>query len=286
MKQTILLPIDFSENSDVAILFATQLARQKQYNIHLYHNYTTASAVFEEEIESQIDRENPIFKADVLIQNIVEKLKIAVPTVDISYTCERGIISESLPRLAVPGQYDFIVMGTKGLTNDDSKLIGSTTYVVSKKSEIPVIAIPEDYKNATDARFDKVGLLSNFREEEIQTVQDYVNIMGHDFELKLMHVHFDKDSEDRIEDKLEVWRYKIKKYIGLPDVEIDVDSIEGDIEDLDTVPEVINQMINDEQIKILLVTRSRKSFFERLFTRSIAKQLFDHPLVPIFFTKA
>lgn len=282
MKKNILLPIDFSAHSINAVNYAVALAIQKSYAIHLYHNYTSSSAVFEEEI-SQRGQQVPTFKADILISELVTKIKSAHPTLELTTQCERGMITENLPVIATPDRFDFVIMGTKGITNDDSQLIGSTTYVISKKSKIPVLAIPA---GASFETIDRVGLLSNFKEEEIQTVNDFVNIMGKDFELKLMHVHYDHSSEDRIQDKLAVWKYKIKKNIGVTNIAIEVDSIQGDIEDLDTVPEVINEMIHQEEIKVLLVTRSRKSFFERLFTRSVAKALFSRPLIPIFFTKA
>lgn len=282
MKKNILLPVDFSAHSNNAVNYAVDLATQKGYSIHLYHNYTSASAVFEEETGST-GKQSPIFKADILIKKLAEQITSRNAALEVTTRCERGIITETLPDIATPDRFDFVIMGTKGITNDDSQLIGSTTYVISKKSKIPVLAIPAE---VSFEQLDKVGLLSNFKEEEVQTVQDFVNIMGKDFELKLMHVHYDHSSENRIEDKLEVWKYKIKKYIGVTNIAIEVDSIQGDIEDLDTVPEVINEMIHTEKIKILLVTRSRKSFFERAFTRSVAKALFSHPLVPIFFTKA
>ncbi|MDR6735700.1 MULTISPECIES: universal stress protein [unclassified Sphingobacterium] len=282
MKKNILLPVDFSAHAINAVNYAVNLSLEKGYALHLYHNYTSASAVFEEE-NSPNDANSPIFKADILIKDLAESIKLQHPTLQISTQCERGMITETLPELATPDQFDFLVMGTKGITNEDSKLIGSTTYVISKKAKIPVLAIPNE---AYYTPIDTVGLLSNFKEEEIHTVKDFVNIIGKDFELKLMHVHYDHSSENRIEDKLEVWKYKIKKHIGVTNIAIEVDSIQGDIEDLDTVPEVINEMIHNEKIKILLVTRSRKSFFERVFSRSVAKALFSHPLIPIFFTKA
>ncbi len=282
MKKNILLPVDFSAHSNNAVNYAVELAIEKGYSLHLYHNYTSASTVFEGEHTSKGEN-SPTFKADILIKNLAESIQSKHPHLEITTQCERGMITETLPELARPDRFDFVIMGTKGITNDDSQLIGSTTYVISKKTKVPVLAIP---KEASFEMIDKVGLLSNFKEEEVQTVQDFVNIIGKDFELKLMHVHYDHSSESRIEDKLEVWKYKIKKYIGVTNIAIEVDSIQGDIDDLDTVPEVINEMIHEEKIKILLVTRSRKSFFERLFTRSVAKALFSHPLVPIFFTKA
>lgn len=134
MKKNILLPVDFSAHSNNAVNYAVDLAIQKGYSIHLYHNYTSASAVFEEETDS-IGKRSPIFKADVLIKNLSDQIKSAHATLEVTTQCERGMITETLPEMGTPDRFDFVIMGTKGITNDDSQLIGSTTYVISKKKQ-------------------------------------------------------------------------------------------------------------------------------------------------------
>ncbi|HAF35391.1 MAG TPA: hypothetical protein DCG88_15510, partial [Sphingobacterium sp.] len=42
MKKNILLPVDFSAHSNNAVNYAVDLALEKGYSIHLYHNYTSA----------------------------------------------------------------------------------------------------------------------------------------------------------------------------------------------------------------------------------------------------
>ena len=69
MKKNILLPVDFSAHSNNAVNYAVDLALEKGYSLHLYHNYTSASAVFEEE-NSRNETNSPTFKADILIKNL------------------------------------------------------------------------------------------------------------------------------------------------------------------------------------------------------------------------
>jgi nucleotide-binding universal stress UspA family protein len=280
MSNKILVPIDFSENANSAIQFAIDLAKKRGFSIHLYHNYTVSSSSFDD--ESDISHEEN-FKADVLMSDLINKLKTENPTVPFTAKCERGIITESLWKETKNAAYVTIIMGTKGKTDDTSVIMGSTTYAVSQKSNIPVVAIPFNYETKD---IKKIGLLSNYKYEELDTLNEYIKIFGSDVMVKIIHVHYHVESEADIEEKLEIWKYQIKKHTEITDVDIEVDSIKTDVEELDTIPEVINEIITDEQIDVVLITKTRKSFFERLFKKSVAKQIIHHPIIPTFFSKA
>jgi len=263
-------------------LFNLQLIWQKKrgFDIHLYHNYTVSSSTFDD-VNSDSSDDN--FKADVLMADLIEKLKANNPTIVFTSKCERGIITESLLKETKNTTYSAIIMGTKGKTDDTSVIVGSTTYAVSQKSNIPVIAIPFNYQTKD---IKKIGLLSNFKYAELDTLNEYIKIFGSDVKVQIIHVHYHSESESDIEDKLEIWKYQIKKHTEITDVDIEVDSIQTDVEELDTIPEVINDIIKDEEIDVVLITKTRKSFFERLFKKSVAKQIIHHPIIPTFFSKA
>jgi len=280
MSNKILVPIDFSENANTAVQFAIDLAKKRGFDIHLYHNYTVSSSTFDD-VNSDSSDDN--FKADVLMADLIEKLKANNPTIVFTSKCERGIITESLLKETKNTTYSAIIMGTKGKTDDTSVIVGSTTYAVSQKSNIPVIAIPFNYQTKD---IKKIGLLSNFKYAELDTLNEYIKIFGSDVKVQIIHVHYHSESESDIEDKLEIWKYQIKKHTEITDVDIEVDSIQTDIEELDTIPEVINDIIKDEEIDVVLITKTRKSFFERLFKKSVAKQIIHHPIIPTFFSKA
>lgn len=280
MSNKILVPIDFSENANTAVQFAIDLAKKRGFDIHLYHNYTVSSSTFDD-VNSDSSDDN--FKADVLMADLIEKLKANNPTIVFTSKCERGIITESLLKETKNTTYSAIIMGTKGKTDDTSMIVGSTTYAVSQKSNIPVIAIPFNYQTKD---IKKIGLLSNFKYAELDTLNEYIKIFGSDVKVQIIHVHYHSESESDIEDKLEIWKYQIKKHTEITDVDIEVDSIQTDVEELDTIPEVINDIIKDEEIDVVLITKTRKSFFERLFKKSVAKQIIHHPIIPTFFSKA
>jgi nucleotide-binding universal stress UspA family protein len=280
MSNKILVPSDFSENANTAVQFAIDLAKKRGFDIHLYHNYTVSSSTFDD-VNSDSSDDN--FKADVLMADLIEKLKANNPTIVFTSKCERGIITESLLKETKNTTYSAIIMGTKGKTDDTSVIVGSTTYAVSQKSNIPVIAIPFNYQTKD---IKKIGLLSNFKYAELDTLNEYIKIFGSDVKVQIIHVHYHSESESDIEDKLEIWKYQIKKHTEITDVDIEVDSIQTDVEELDTIPEVINDIIKDEEIDVVLITKTRKSFFERLFKKSVAKQIIHHPIIPTFFSKA
>lgn len=280
MSNKILVPIDFSENANTAVQFAIDLAKKRGFDIHLYHNYTVSSSTFDD-VNSDSSDDN--FKADVLMADLIEKLKANNPTIVFTSKCERGIITESLLKETKNTTYSAIIMGTKGKTDDTSVIVGSTTYAVSQKSNIPVIAIPFNFQTKD---IKKIGLLSNFKYAELDTLNEYIKIFGSDVKVQIIHVHYHSESESDIEDKLEIWKYQIKKHTEITDVDIEVDSIQTDVEELDTIPEVINDIIKDEEIDVVLITKTRKSFFERLFKKSVAKQIIHHPIIPTFFSKA
>lgn len=280
MSNKILVPIDFSDNAHSAVQFAIDVAKKRGFDIHLYHNYTVSSSTFDDENSDSSD-EN--FKADVLMSDLIDKLKTSNPSINFTSKCERGIITESLLKETKNPGYAAVVMGTKGKTDDTSVIVGSTTYAVSQKSNIPVIAIPFNYQPKD---INKIGLLSNFKYAELDTLNEFIKVFGSDFKVQIIHVHYHPESEADIANKLEIWKYQIKKHTEITDVDIEVDSIQTDVEELDTIPEVINEIIKDEKIDVVLITKTRRSFFERLFKKSVAKQIIHHPIIPTFFSKA
>jgi len=52
-----------------------------------------------------------------------------------------------------------------------------------------------------------------------------------------------------------------------------------------TVPEVINTLVFQQGIEGLIITKTRRSFFRRLFEKSISKTLSNQLIVPTFFDK-
>jgi len=282
MQKTILVPTDFSENAYLAAVFACQLAVEKKYQIHLYHYYTFASANFGDESENQDLAHAHVLKADVAIIEIKEKLASAFPSLLINSTCDRGLLQEKLPLIANEKGYALIVMGTTGSSEAKNVNYGSNTSAITAKSPIPVIAIPFQH---SDYLVNKVGLLTNFKAEEIETLIEYISLVNTIDELYLIHVYKEVENASEVKERLEAWTHNIKEIEGVQQVIPLYDHLSKDVEEFDSVSEVVNQFVDKNDIDFLLVTKTRKSFFNRIFKPSVSKEIALDLKVPAFFDK-
>lgn len=275
MTKTILVPTDFSENAFFATLYACKLALKQGYEIELFHCYTTTSTVFDEG-----DENIPILKADVLILEWKENLHKQFPTLTIATTCVTGLLGEVLPTLSRQEKYALIVMGTTGSGKGKPLAWGSNTNNIIFKSAVPVLAIPNLYDKFS---FDRVAMLTNFKPEELETLTGYLDNVGTIPQLDIIHIYKDLDEQGKIENILASWSFNIEEISGIDEVKTVSSAIDSQDPDLDTVPEGIQHIITQHDYDIILVSKTRKSFFERLFRPSVSKQIVLNLDRPAFF---
>lgn len=282
MKNTILVPTDFSENALSAVHYACQLATARQYHIYLYHCYTTQSTGTEEgddETESDAD----VLKADLLMKDLVDQLRSTYIGIDVDAVCLRGLIDEKLPKEASKDRYNLIVIGTTGASKNKSVFWGSTTSAITAKSPIPVIAIPAGYRYRTPQH---AVLLTKFKAEELDTLEEFLKINGPIGRVTLVHVYKETADNDEVNSKLQSWQFTVNE-MGLVDqVDVLSDHISKEDTNLDTVAEVVNKLIDQCDPDIVLITKTRRSFFGRLFTRSVSQALTLELKKPAFFDQA
>lgn len=279
MTKKIIVPTDFSENALVATKYACRLALQKDYAVHLFHCYTSNSALFDEEKESK-DTSIPVMKADVLILDLKDNLQKEFPTLILETTCTSGLLSEVLPSLAIVPQYALIVMGTTGTGKGKSLVWGSNTSSITSKARIPVIAIPNSNNSFS---LQRVGMLTNFKAEELDTLKEYLTLVSPIPNLDIIHVFRDSKDANEIAEHLETWSFNIKNLDGTENVRSIAEPIHIKDENLDSVPEVINHIIKSNDYDMIMVTKTRKTFFERLFRSSVSKEIVLDLERPTFF---
>lgn len=283
MKNTLLVPIDFSNNAITACHYACDLAQVKGYHIHLFHCYTSSSTSYGDERDLTLENETGhILKADLMMQEIKSTLQSKYAALEITSECTRGLIEDSLIKKTREEQYVMVVMGAKGSSPKKSYYWGSTTVAVTSRSEIPVLAIPEVSYHYPPCC---VSLLTKFKPEELETLKTYVHLVSDIEKLTLVHVYREEDDKDDIDIQLKSWLFSVNEMSITNDVKAVSDHILSSDIDLDTVPEVVNKLINDNETDMVLVTKNRKSFFRRLFQSSVSKQLTLDLQKPTFFDR-
>ena len=136
----ILCPVDFSEHSQRALQLAALLARSFESQLALLHvNYpvlvATSAIVHAERAEEDT-------RADLnrLLDNVLADDRGGARDVTVLVT--EGDPSEQIASVAEEHGVDLIVMGTHGPGGFRTKLIGSTTKRVLRRTTIPVAAVP------------------------------------------------------------------------------------------------------------------------------------------------
>ncbi len=282
MKKTLLVPTDFSNNSLSAAKYASKLAIEREYSVHLIHYYTAQSSSFATEELSKEFENSQILKADLTIVEFEKKLQEEFPTVNYTHRTARGFLQDTLPQEAKKSEYEIIVMGTKGHSDKKSVRWGSNTSAVAAKSPIPVLIVP-NYFNQFKTQ--KIGLLTNFKTEELNTVHEFVDTFGPISQLELIHVYNKDEIESTVRKKLDEWSLKINQSISIDQINPCIGHLQSNNKELDTIAEVIHDLVDKNDIDIVLITKSRKSFFERLFNPSVSKAVVLDINKPSYFSK-
>ena len=141
---TILVPLDFSEDSDAALAAAVELAREVGARLHLLHSFEYPSYIgtpwgysFPAGVFSEARS-----RASELLQERQEKVK--TEGVAASFQACEGAPSEVIVEIAKTLPADLIVMGTRGLTGMKHVLLGSVAERTLRHAPCPVMTVKAD----------------------------------------------------------------------------------------------------------------------------------------------
>lgn len=287
MVKSILVPTDFSKNAESALTYAIGLAQKIGYAIQLVHVYQAHTTKFGEETFNKDMRTHAESNAMNELEELRSKMTAIYPDVEIGMDAVEGnIISQMVTQIAGKAENELIVMGTKGAGGLKHHLLGSNTYQTIVNSPIPVLAIPESYG---EFKMDRVGLMSNFKETEIDLLTTFTHIFGKDAAITLLHVREQiraKDEQDDAEKRdLLQWKNKLEDQTGLTQLECKIDATVSRWDDADSLPDTIHDMAEEANLDALLLSYNSKSFFKRIFSKSLVKNFAHEIHRPVFFLK-
>jgi nucleotide-binding universal stress UspA family protein len=144
---TIIVPIDFSETSDNALLYAVNLANYFSSNLILLH--VNAIPVYNNEYnvvsytvnDSLIDSQTALKEKAILLK------KDNAFTGEVECYSEVGDLKSVMLNYIATKNIDLVVMGITGHNSAIGKvLFGSNAVSLSRESNIPVFIIPKEYE--------------------------------------------------------------------------------------------------------------------------------------------
>jgi nucleotide-binding universal stress UspA family protein len=259
---SIIVPSDFSKNSTIALRYAIQLCKITKLDLIVFHAshisaYALSAASTEEQMTLllQEDETSKMEKLQDQVNKAYKYLNLAkIPAGTRLLVQYSPMVVERTLELATEQKASMIIMGTHGATGINKFFFGSNTSVMISKSDIPVLAIPENYKWNAPKDILFASDLENMGKELKQLLPLAVSIKAN---IRVLYLDYGIDADDKkMKKALETIKASGYKKIKL---EIQKASIE------ETLVSQIKKHIAKNKPDILVMFTRERTMWDRLF---------------------
>ena len=278
----ILIPVDFSDNSNNAIHYACQIAQLGGQELDLVHVFSSHSNTYLN-VKGETALNDPrVPEAEQNMAKTISQIQQEFLNIKVNGHFKEGNLYDEIKALTNSIAYDAVVMGTQGASGLDAVFIGSNTYDTILNTTTPVLAVPE---SATEYKKNNVALLCNFKEAELVALEQAIPLFETDYRLILIHVNTsDKPIKD-IDEQFKEWINKIESELGISDISYIIKPQALFMRQKETIAQAISSVLLDEQVDILILTKSKKSVFRQLTEANVIKKLAFNIQIPTFFAR-
>lgn len=275
----IVIPVDFTEQSDYAITYARNFRKNFEIELYLLHvievsgfadintegHYEDLMGLNAEMLEMQQD------KAREQLQALYDREKDAFR--ELITVLKVGPLTETIVSFAEKMKVDMILMGTKGANRLKAWFSGSETQIVARRSDIPVLTVMSDRR---DAAIKDVLLISDFSDPELAPDAIVGKITrAFDARLHMLCIIPEKESDPGPREKA-IAKYSRMHHLDAYEVHIHQDN---------KVLEGINQFDKMEEMDMILIGTHGRKGINHLIRGSIAESLINHLHKPVLVYK-
>jgi len=276
--KTILVPSDSSKNATTALLYAIHLSNLMQARLIVFHCYQVSfniirEAKSEEQMDLLIkkDLEIHVQKLQTDVMNAYKELGInTVPLTTTTGVELNPLVVEKTIAVAREHHADVIVMGTHGASGLNKLFFGSNTSAMISKSDIPVLAIPE---NCSFQKIETIALASDLEdpEDELNRVLPFVSAI--DARLDIVHLDYGIDPFDRKEQR--VVKFMEKSSYG----KIRLVKQKAVLEH--TLLKQLRKYLDEQKPQWLIMFTKERSFWHKILLRSKTEDMVNFLQLPL-----
>ncbi len=267
----ILVPTDYSENADLALVLAVDIAKQFDAEllvVHAYHMPFTDEHMPPDMVKELLAAQK--LRADDDMQRYAGKHRTDLKWTKVQFKAMMGFASETILDIAHTEKVDLIVVGTQGANSIEDRMFGTVTWNIIKKSDIPVIALPThnepvSIKNVmvpfegTDQDYDIIGYLLGFTAK---------------YNATLHAVHFMNDTNSynkALVDKLQTGFRK----------EIDAERLQLHFLAEKNITEGIKKFASRNQVDMIGMVTHNHGLFSTIFHMSVTRNIALYSQIPL-----
>lgn len=271
--KTILVPTDFSANAETALHFALLLAKKLKAKLILAHIYQVAVTISSAPHNvMSVEKEEEQMKAEREIKALCLHIQHA-EGINYEYFIEEGETIETLLRIMKEKSVELVVMGTRANSRFSSGVIGSTTSDLMAKAKCPVLALPEGVR--FDSGIKKMTYATDYKQNDISSIKKLVEIAAvFNAQINVLHISGDEiDAEDEV--KL------MSEFMSKVNSSVNYNNLSFQIMHGNNVGEKLEQYIDEGSTDMLVMATHYRSFMDRLFGRSITKEVVLETTIPL-----
>ncbi len=267
----IIVPVDFSDTSKNAAIYASQIAGDLKATITLI-NVVDPIAAGSDGTPLVDESEARKIITELALNNI--KLSMSEISPEVSVTCiadENSSLIESLKKIVTDDHSDLIVMGITGNSLAELISIGSNTIKIVHENICPVIIIPPLAKYKA---IKKVLFATDFKNVNESTPLKYIKEVLESFDSELYVVNVGSDDTTELSDDYKTQRANMESLLSAYKTEFHFIR-QGDF------TEAISRFSADNYIDLIMIVPRKHSFLSTLFSSSHTRQLAYHSYVPV-----
>ena len=287
----ILVPVDFSVHAENAAFYALKIAAAIKADIKLINAYLDPMGTPQTYLESysyQLNLDSIIREVEEETEKSLRALsnrlkdKIAskhIKDVKISFDLFKGNAVDTILNQVREFEPALIIMGTRGNKLEGIRTYGSTAAQIIRKSDIPVLAIPQNYDASSIIHPKRVLYATNFDKTDYTALRR-LSSFAKPFNAKIYCVHAALEDDNEID---EIEMRKVRNYLLDTMLEPNIEC--GILETMD-MQQGFENFIKENNIDMLAVTTRKRNFLEKLYKPSVAKKFLFHSSIPLLVFQA
>lgn len=277
-QYTLLVPVDFNEQSLVALQQSYNLARLMQYNIVLLYvqeEKDFLNSLFSSEQKQQI-AEDINLKMEELAADVARATAVKVSPI-----VKKGKVHANILEVAEKYNSRFILMGTNDAVKADDparNMLGSNTSKVIRQSTVPVIAFNgKMHFNGCRSILLPLDLTKDTRQKVTYAIS-MAKLFG--ASVKVISVLWEKDSI-AVKQQLMVQLNQVQQFITDAGVLCNAQLIETGNSQQALVPAILDYARDENDVDLIIIMTQQENRLIEFFIGSAAQQILRQSEVPV-----
>ncbi|MDD3638377.1 MAG: universal stress protein [Bacteroidales bacterium] len=274
---SLLIPVDFNEQSLIALEQSYNLARLLQTELvllYVHEERDFLNSLFSGEQKQQITNDIN-HRLEEIASEVSKKTGLRVMPV-----VKRGKVHSAILETAEQFNSRFILMGTNDALTETEKygMIGSNTSKVIRQSKIPVITFN------TKTHFDgcrsillPLDLTKDTRQKVTHAIK-MARLFGST--IQVISVLWDADSKS-IQQQLKAQLFQAQNFIQEAGIKCKATLLETGSSTQDLVPAILNYSRDQEDIDLIMIMTQQENRLVEFFIGSAAQQIIRESTIPV-----